>query len=206
MTVPNPKSKIGVPTKVGHQKSLAPPQFGLRTLLLLVAACAVLLALRQWLPPMAILGLALLGVTIFLHVAGNCIGTRLRALGDRPDSIASDSSPRRLIRPEPHNFAPATHLGQRRSLGWIIVIATFAGIIAGGLGGGFWTTFNSRGSVGISNVAIGVIAFATLGGIASFAVVGFTQVLLSAIWQAMKQPLPQSAPRSSADLQLTNDN
>jgi hypothetical protein len=187
MTVPNPKPRI-------QDKRLSPPQFGIRTLMLLVAVCGGLLALLQWLPPIAVLGIALFGISIFLHVAGNCLGTRLRAIGDEPGTRSLKDQPRKFVRPEPHNFAPATHLGQRRSLGWIVVIATFVGIIAGGVGGGFWTLVSSRGPAELSSIAVGAIAFATLGGIASFAVVGFTQVLLTAILQAMKPPLPHAPP------------
>jgi hypothetical protein len=44
------------------------------------------------------------------------------------------------------------------------------------------------------DIAIGVIAFAILGGIAAFAIVGFTQVLFGAYWQAMHG---SSSPKSS---------
>jgi hypothetical protein len=189
----NPKSQIPNP-----KSTLAPPQFGLRTLLLLVTACAVLFALAhaQILSPIGAAGLVLLALSIFCHVAGNCIGTRLRSIGDHSDCPEKPGQSK-IRRPEPHEFAPATHLSQRRSLGWIIVIATFGGIILGGLGGGFWTFLNSRGPIGATNVAVGVIAFATLGGIASFAVVSFTQVLLGAIWQAMNPPAPHTLQDSS---------
>src|SRR5437762_8122334 len=95
----NPKSKIQNP------KSLRPPQFGLKTLLALVAACGGLLALRQWLDPIAIAAIAFLALSIFCHVAGNCIGTRLREIGDNPNSPREEAPAARLA-PRPQDFAP----------------------------------------------------------------------------------------------------
>src|SRR5688572_726592 len=101
---------------------LRPPQFGLRTLLLLVTACAVIFAAGQWLPPLWVAALVLLALSIFAHVAGNAIGTRLREIGNRKDNRAFDLQPQASREPR---FAPVTRLGQRQRLGWPIVIATF---------------------------------------------------------------------------------
>ena len=171
-----------------QQKSLRPPQFGLRTLLLLVAAIGVLLALRQWLDPIVIAAILFLALSVFCHVAGNAIGTRLREIGSQPNQVADPLFPTERVRPEPQDFAPTTQLGQRRSLGWTIIIATSVGITSGAIGGGFWTFLTSRGEPEIVTIAIGVAAFGVLGGLAAFATVGFAQVLFGAIWQAMKPP------------------
>lgn len=168
---------------LGNPKSLRPPQFGLRTLLALVAAIGLLLALRHWLSPMAITALAFLAASIFCHVAGNAIGTRLRQIGDLPDSTHSVPDPRR--QPKPQDFAPPTHLSQRSNLGWMIIIASSIGATIGAVGGGLWTFAVGHGRVGALNVVVGVIAFAILGGIAAFATFGFAQVLGGAIWQAI---------------------
>src|SRR5436190_9785699 len=186
----NPKSKIQNP------KSLRPPQFGLRTLLALVAACGGLLALRQWLDPIAIAAIAFLALSIFCHVAGNCLGTRLREIGDNRDLSRDDPSSTR-ISPRPQDFAPVTHLGRRHSLGWTIVVASSVGLASGAIGGGLWTFAVSRGQAGALNIAVGVIAFGILGGLAAFATVGFAQVLFGAFWQALNAPLGFS--RSGGD-------
>jgi hypothetical protein len=175
----NPKSKIRNPKSA----SLRPPQFGLRTMLALITACAALLALLQWLHPAAVALLGFLAISIFCHVAGNAIGTRLRQIGDNCDPLAA--RPRAIVPPAQHDFAPATPLSRRQGLGWMIIVATSVGIASGAVGGGLWTFLTSRGQADISNVAVGVIAFAFLGGMAAFAVFAFVQVLSGAIWQAM---------------------
>jgi hypothetical protein len=176
--IPNPKSQIERPL------ALRPPQFGLKTLLLLVTAAACLLALRQWISPIAIISLVLLAASVFCHIAGNAIGTRLRQIGDRSDNLPDPEAPRRVA-PRPEDFAPVTRLSERRSLGWAILIATSIGLTSGAIGGGLWTFVAGHGNAGALNIAVGVIAFGVLGGLASFAVVAFFQVLAGAIWQAL---------------------
>lgn len=178
----NPKSKIQ------NLKSLPPPQFGLRTLLLLVAGCAVVFAILRlgWLSPIGIGVLAFLGVSVLLHVAGNAIGTRLREIGDKNGSFQEDAALPEPRRPRPQDFAPTTQLGQRRSLGWTIIVAVSVGITTGAIGGGMWTFLAGHGHVGLDQIVMGVVAFAVLGGIVSFGTVGFAQVLFGAIYQAMK--------------------
>jgi hypothetical protein len=180
-------------SQIPNPKSLRPPQFGLRTLLLLVTACGVVLAFvrLEWLSPIAIGVLLFLSASIVCHVAGNVIGTRLREIGDHSDRSRLDDPVGRL-RPRPHDFAPATRLGQRQSLGWTIVVASSVGVTSGAIGGGLWTFLASRGHIGLLNIAVGMAAFAVLGGFAAFAIVAFTQVLFGAIWQAMKAPQPSA--------------
>jgi hypothetical protein len=185
-------------SKRENLKSLRPPQFGLRTLLAAITAIAALLAIvrLQWLSPIGVGLLVFLAVSVFLHVAGNILGTRLRELGDRPDTIPDPPTFARSLRPQ--DFAPATRLGQRQSLGWTIIIASSIGVTSGAIGGGLWTFLAGRGQVGPLNIAVGVIAFAVLGGIAAFATVGFVQVLLGAIWQALTgSPALPHAPHAS---------
>ena len=161
-----------------------------------MTACAVIFAAGQWLPPLGVAALVLLALSIFAHVAGNAIGTRLREIGNRKDNRAFDLQPQASREPR---FAPVTRLGQRQRLGWPIVIATFSGIIAGGVGGGLWTLLTARHHVPMAAVGLGVVAFAALGGILAFATFGFMQVLLGAIWQAMRQSSCDSSQRYNAN-------
>ena len=175
-------------SSIDNRPGLRPPQFGLRTLLWLVTACAVLLAVTHWLElsPLAVALLLLLAACIALHVTGNLLGTRLREIGDRPEIRSIDDERAVGRQPRPEDFAPATRLSARQSLGWIIAVATLAGVITGGLGGGLWTAISSRGPISPFNIGVGVIAFAMLGGFAAFGVVALVQVLGGAICQALR--------------------
>jgi hypothetical protein len=181
-----------------NPKSLRPPQFGLRTLLALITAAAVLLALRQWVSPIAITAIAIFAASIFLHVSGNAIGTRLRQIGDLPDDPAANNPLQPFRRaPKPQDFAPATHLGQKTNLGWMIIVASSVGATTGAVGGGLWTFVAARGHAEPLNIVIGVIAFAVLGGMAAFATFGFVQVLGGAIRQAVVSSSPASDSRQN---------
>jgi hypothetical protein len=175
------KSEIGL-----TNRRLRPPQFGLRSLLALVALCGILLALARWgMSPIAIAAVIFLAASIFCHVAGNAIGTRLREMGDQPHEAGAEPGATRR-KPQPHEFAPATRLGQRQSLGWTIIVASSVGLASGAIGGGVWTFVGSHGHADVFSIAVGVVAFAVLGGMAAFATAGFTQVLCGAIGQALK--------------------
>jgi hypothetical protein len=159
----------------------------LRTLLWIVTGCAVLLAAMHWLElsPLVVGGLLFLAAAIGLHVVGNAIGTRLRQIGDGPDILSLDCDEPVRRQPRPEDFAPATRLSVKQSLGWIIAAATLAGSAAGGIGGGVWTAVASRGPLSFFNIFVGIIAFAALGGLAAFGTAALVQVLGGAIWQAM---------------------
>lgn len=182
-----------------RRPTLTPPQFGLRTLLLIVSLCAVIFASFQWLSPLAIVGLIFLVICIAAHIAGNAIGTRLRENGSRP------LPPHHL---EPHSarfpavstaeFAEATQLSRHSSLGWPQMFATLAGIAAGGIGGGLGTILLSR-EYNEATVLIGAIAFAALGGMAAFIGYSFVQVALSTIAHAESGAEAQTDGRRSPD-------
>lgn len=137
------------------------------------------------------MGVILLVLSIVAHVAGNAIGTRLRANGDRPLRSRGQHAPRT----QPLPCAPATRLSERKTLGWPIVIATFSGLIVGGTGGGIWTVITMHGPMESAAVAVGVIAFAILGGMAAFVTAAFSLVLGGAMWQALRHPASESAIR-----------
>jgi hypothetical protein len=152
--------------------------------------------MTHWLTPIGWVTLVLLVSSVTLHVAGNAIGTRLRQIGDQSPEVRQAQIASSL--PQPHEFAPVTRLGQRQSLGWSIILATSLGSMLGGTGGGIWTWASSRGAAGPLPIVVGVLAFAVLGGLAAFAAVAFTQVLLGAIWQALYPP-PAGDLRSNPD-------
>jgi hypothetical protein len=122
--------------------------------------------------PSGALLLVLWVLIVLAHVAGNAIGTALRASGDtsakgvRGDPAAPARPPRGLARHE--EFAPVTHLGERKSLGWGVFVLSAAGIIAGLVGGGLVMVMSGGPSVRAADVAFGGGAFGVLGGIWTF--------------------------------------
>jgi hypothetical protein len=179
--------------------ALKPPQFSLRTLLLLVTGCAVLFALVNVVPPMIIAGLVFLLLSVIAHVAGNVIGTRLREIGGRREE-------RRLGFPDKTHvdgemgmprYAPRTELSRRQSLGWPILAVTSAGALAGAVGGGLWTAWLTGNHITALVIGIGSAACSVLGGFAAFLAFSFAQVGLGALRQAMGG----SAASSAEDVQ-----
>jgi hypothetical protein len=164
-----------------------------------MAACGLLLSLGRWgLSPAAMAALVFLALSVAGHVAGNAIGTRLRQMGDEPqEPLAAVHIGRRI--PQAHEFAPATSLSQRYSLGWSIIVASSIGVASGAVGGGLWTFAAGRGHAGSFDIAIGVVAFATLGGLAAFATVSFAQVLCGAFWQALNASAISDSSEAAGD-------
>src|SRR5690242_2912509 len=100
-----------------EQPSLRPPQFGLRTLMLGMTVLAVILALLrlEWLSPVGFAVLGFLAVSVFAHVAGNCLGTRLRELSARHTESITERQAAFIV-PTKNHFAPATKLSRRDRL------------------------------------------------------------------------------------------
>lgn len=167
-----------------RRPTLKPPQFRLRTLLLGVGVCAVVFTSFQWLSPLGIVGVLFLMLCIAGHIAGNAIGTQLRENGDHPLPPPDEETRRQLYRPATAaEIGEATQLSRASSLGWVQWLATLVGILSGGIGGGVGAALLSR-KFDESIVLLGVLAFATLGGIAAFVAYSFVQVGWNAILQA----------------------
>jgi hypothetical protein len=180
-----------------HRPPLTPPQFHLRTLLLGVTLCGLVFATIQWLSPAAFFGLLFLVLCIAAHVAGNSIGTKLRANGDLP--IPPQASFSERFAPVPRDELPAaTQLSLHNGLGLPQVIATVTGLVLGALGGGIGAALLSR-HWDDSIIALGIVAFGTLGGIFAFVGYSFTQVFWSAYLQAQRPPEIASAWPADAD-------
>lgn len=185
-----------MPPSDDFRPPLRPPQFSLRSLLLLVTLCAIVCALANVLPPMAIAGLVFLIVSVFAHIAGNAIGTRLRENGSR--RVDANDAPiigAKDPGPAAPRCAPPTKLSERQSLGWPALAATFTGLLIGGGGGGIWTFRMFGPHVAEISVVVAVLAFAALGGFAAFLAFGFAQVGFGALRQALgsSRPNPDDA-------------
>lgn len=169
-------------------RPLGPPQYGLRTLLLVVSTAAVLLGLWNWVSPIVFAALLLLVLSVIAHVAGNVIGSRLRD-GRRLSqgaAVEEDLPQQTLLRE--HHFAPVTKLGRRHSLGWIPLLSAVAGLIIGAAGGGIATAVLLARDFDWFPVIIAACAFGALGGFGGFLVVGFCQALGEAWHEAARGP------------------
>lgn len=158
-------------------------KFSLRSLFLVTTIVGVVCGLFTWLPAASVVGVLLIALSVVAHVAGNAIGTRLRAQSDH--SIKQPRVDLQHTAPETA-LAPTTSLSEHSSLGWIIVLPTLLGAAAGMLGGVLWMrmAYGQGSELGI--LAIGSIAFATLGAFAAFCLATLTHVTAVAISQALR--------------------
>jgi hypothetical protein len=168
-------------------RHLGPPQYGLRTLLIVVSSAAALLGLWQWLSPIMFAAVLLLLLSIVAHVAGNVIGSRLRDGILKAKGIEHDPDRPQSTLLRDHHFAPVTKLGRRQSLGWIPLVSALAGLLIGGAGGGSATAFLLARDFDWFPVVIAACAFGALGGFGGFLVVGFIQALGEAWHEAARE-------------------
>jgi hypothetical protein len=159
---------------------LGPPQFGLRTLLVVISLIAALFGLAQWVSPILLALVVLLVLSIVAHVAANVIGTRLREGRRTPgaNSVEHDAPDEIHLRED--HFAPVTKLGGNHTLGWIPFIGAALGLVVGGTSGTLWTANLLGDKQDAFTLALAAVAFGALGGFGAFLIVGF----LKAGWDA----------------------
>jgi hypothetical protein len=168
-------------TQTGELPPARWPQFHLRTLMLAVTGCCVLLGLTKEIGPLASVGLCFFLALVGLHVAGNAIGTSLRQEVNR--ELAAE-------RPQP--VAPArervatspSRLRERTPLGWMVLLLTGVGAALGGslgsLAYAYWTDVNTAGLI------VGSISAAILGGFFGFLASSFSKIIFRAWRQALE--------------------
>lgn len=168
---------------------LKPPRFSLRTLLWAFTIFGLLLTAYANFGSHVVAIFCLLALAILAHVAGNALGTQLRASGASDATDGSRSGGHGLPRRKPAagDFAPVTKLQERSPLGRPIVIATAVGAVAGGVLGGIIFSRLLAEKLTLSSISIGIIAAAVLGGIWTFITSSFLQVAGGALWQALRE-------------------
>lgn len=161
---------------------LPPPRYSLRTLLLAVTAFGLFCGAFWWFSPSVVAVGAVLGLLVAAHVVGNSMGTQLRDRATpRPAHLTQEQREEAAA-----GRAPATHLGDRDTLNWLMLIPTSVGALLAMVGGCWWIESTYHIGFDLAGLAIAGPAFAVLGGLATFAVTTFSQVLGLAIWQAMR--------------------
>ena len=176
-----------LPASNQPRSTLQPPRFRLRTLLVVVALCCLLLVVLNALDPYGKFATIMLVLTVAAHFIGANLGHRLRDLGSQPShSEPAKSAAERYPRVEPQQFAPTTRLSHRRGPGRLIVIMTVSWALIGAGGGAALLYLVNGERSNLFNVASGAAAFAVLGAIWGFALASFLQEILIAIFEAQK--------------------
>jgi hypothetical protein len=166
---------------------LQPPRFGLASLMVLVAVLGGMFALIRYVgwhgSAIAIFFL----LCVVAHVAGNALGTRLRAIGSEPPEVPDEGrqSARRVA---PQEFAPATELREKRALGRPVFGITILGALLAGAAGGYAFWWLADRPLSLAALGLGAGACAVLGGIWTFAAGSFIQVTCGAWFRAARGP------------------
>lgn len=164
------------------------PQFRLGTLMLAVGGLGIMFAAIRALGAYASLGLGFGMLCVLAHVAGNAIGTRLRQSGDRVRHMQERPAAGRpknqaLVAAD---FAPATRLRRRESLGLPSWIGTLLGALGGGILAAYLFQAGTWPGARQPHLVVAIVTIGILGGLAMFVATSFTQVALSCLRQATR--------------------
>jgi hypothetical protein len=178
---------------------LKSPQFSLRTLFAFITLVALVSGLSHFVSPLVLAGIIFLIVSIAAHVAGNKLGTVLRAHAALRQADQNEH-PEGVVPARREDFAPPTRLHRRQALGLIAALVTFVGAIGGAVLGVIGAlSLHSRPMPADLLVSGG--AGAVLVGMVSFAIAGFVQEIGAAAWEASKTAEPAiRPPRESSTL------
>lgn len=181
--------------KLQDQRNLpAGVRFSLRTLLIAVFCCALVLVVLRELTDRFGLVAAFVAVlamlSVFAHLAGAALGSRYRH-AKRHEPV-SDSETARTIHEQPmsasdSDFAPATELSRqqpliRKPIYWAVGIgASVCAILASVI-----LTLFMWDDLAIVNVVFGAVSAAVIGGLLGFWISSFLQVVRSALAEAEK--------------------
>jgi hypothetical protein len=161
--------------------TLKPPQFALRTLLLIVSSLACLLAVMTAIGSLWSLAILLLLALVLAHVLGNAVGTKLR---DRSVGRADADPAMTPNHPIPRReLLSPKRLTEPARLHWITLVLTGCGALAGGYFGGS-ALAASYPDATTAAVVLGVVSSGVLGGFAAFTASSFLTVARAALSEA----------------------
>ncbi|MEX0679437.1 MAG: hypothetical protein WD063_20345 [Pirellulales bacterium] len=161
--------------------ALKPPQFTLRTLLVVMTALACLFAVMTAVGSAWSLAILLLLALVSAHVLGNAAGTKLRDRSVRRPIVRSRDAPSRAARTR--EFASPKRLTEPARLHWITLVMSLGGALAGGYFGGS-ALAASYPDASAAAVVLGVVSSGVLGGFAGFATSSFLWVMRQALSEA----------------------
>ncbi|HEV3022783.1 MAG TPA: hypothetical protein VGX76_09950 [Pirellulales bacterium] len=164
-----------------------PFQFGLRTMLLWVAALAALFAVLGKVGPVWQAVIVWLLVLAAVHVLANTWGSRIGAARHHPEPASDDKSGEaKSVAPCPPRFAPATRLCETARLGRTPMTVTLVGVLVGGSLGTLVFALVSWERSGYGGVIVAGISSAVVGGFLGFLSSSFLQTAVQALREAAK--------------------
>jgi hypothetical protein len=175
--------------------ALKPPQFTLRTLLVVMAGLACLFAVMTAVGSLWSLAILLLLALVSAHVVGNAVGTTLRDGSARRPIVRHPVVPLRTA--PPREFAVPKRLTEAAPLHWITLVMAGGGALAGGYFGGSALAGNYPDAT-TAAVVLGVVSSGVLGGFAGFTTSSFLSVMRQALGEAhagSDRHTPRAAPR-----------
>jgi small-conductance mechanosensitive channel len=187
---------MSAPSLNAPEKPLKLPQFGLRTLFLIVAVCGAFFAVFGAIGWLASFGLLVVLTIVCLHVLGNVLG---RSLREQASSDAEENNEIAKTRPtsvKPHVALAKSRLFEHTPIGWTMRIFCVLGTLAGAaLGSMALVDFTGATGMGI---VVGAVSCGVLGAFFGFLIGSFLEMFLRAWWQAASEPKPANPPLASA--------
>lgn len=131
-------------------------------------------------------------LSIFAHVAGAALGSRLRSSPDMdPDDASDDHPPEFLLQPtraRQSDFAPTTQLSEQKPLERKpIYIAIGSGAFIAATLASIVLTWFMWDNLAIANVLFGAVSAAVIGGIFGYLISSLYQVVRAALAEAQEQ-------------------
>jgi hypothetical protein len=178
------------------EKPLKLPQFGLRTLLLIVAGCGVLFAVFGAIGWLASMGLLVVMTILCLHVLGNVLGQSLREQASTDANRSGDIAATGPPTMKSHVALANSRLFEHTPIGWTMRVFCLLGTVSGAtLGSMALVSFTGATGMGI---VVGAISCGVLGALFGFLIGSFLEMFLRAWWQAASEPKPMYPPPASA--------